>query len=657
VISIEAARDGFVLTVGGHRVLSHSLRTPCVGVGRTEPASRRAGPSAVPRRKRGGFSYLRSFKISENSPGFAAIDFEGRLRMELRLEDDRIRISFSRFDPCLDVLRLRIPAYPEERIYGLGERSAPLDLKGRRVQLWADERGALGERAGRFARLSLRRGPDAPFPLPRFVSSRDYWCEVDTPAFSVFDFRRRSLTSIEFSAMPREIVLGVRGDAPTLLADSSSAVGRQRPLPEWAFDGAWLGVEGSAEERRAKVEAALDSGAKVSAIWLEGPARKVGRGGRAEAPRRESGAELASEIRRWRERGIRCLGRLSAIFPAGSELLREAKAGGFLVRAQEGGEYAVQTSSGLAFLLDLTNPQALAWMKGVIGRDLLDLGMSGWLAELGLSLPVDAVLHSGADPRLERQRWPQRWAELNLGALEDSGRREELLFAARSGSGRATGLVPVYWSSFRHGSRGGACEELSAAVPASLSLGLSGIGFWHLAVGGGKSRAARSRDCLFREMEAAAFSPFFRTQDCCLLEGGSSLYGDPSCLAELARMSDIYSALKPYHLEAAREYLEEGLPLVRHPYIHYEKETELHSRDCQYLYGRDLLVAPSLGPRRELTELYLPRDSWIHLWSSRSFGGGELTVDSPLGCPAVFYRASSPFAPLFDSIRRTARRI
>jgi alpha-glucosidase len=577
--------------------------------------------------------------------------------MELRLEDDRIRISFSRFDPCLDVLRLRIPAYPEERIYGLGERSAPLDLKGRRVQLWADERGAPGERSSPLAGLSLPRGPDAPFPLPRFVSSRNYWCEVDTPAFSVFDFRRRSLTSLEFMAMPREIVLGVRRDAPTLLADSSRAVGRQRPLPEWAFDGAWLGVEGSAEERRAKVEAALDSGAKVAAIWLQGPARRPGRGGRAEAPRPESGAELASEIRRWRERGIRCLGRLSALFPAGSELFREAKAGGFLVRSQEGGEYAAQTASGPAFFLDLTNPQALAWMKGVIGRDLLDLGMSGWLAELGLSLPADAVLHSGADPRLERQRWPERWAELNLGALEDSGRGEELLFAARSGSGRATGLVPVYWSSFRHGSRRGACEELSAAVPASLSLGLSGVGFWHLAVGGGKSRAARSRDCLSREMEAAAFSPFFRTQDCCLPEGGSGLYGDPSCLAELARMSDIYSALKPYHLEAAREYLEEGLPLVRHPYIHYEKETELHSRDCQYLYGRDLLVAPSLGPRRELTELYLPRDSWIHLWSSRNFGGGELTVDSPLGCPAVFYRASSPFAPLFDSIRRTARRI
>jgi sulfoquinovosidase len=662
VISIEAARDGFVLTVGGHRVLSHSLRTPCIGVGRTEPAAKRGGPSSPPRRRRGSFSYLRSFKVSENSPSFAAIDFEGRLRMEIKLEDDRIRISFSRFDPGLDVLRLRIQAYPDERIYGLGERPAPLDLKGSRVPLWAEERGALLERDGRHAFQSRKRYLEAssPFPLPRFVSSKNYWCEVDTPAFSVFDFSRRSLTSLEFMAIPREIVIGVRASAPALLFDMSATVGRQRSLPEWAFDGAWLGVEDSGEERRGKIEAALNSGVKIAAVWLQGPGpKKGGRGSRAEAPRRESGLELAAEVKHWRERGIRFLGRLSALFPSGSELFREAKAGGFLVRNSEGGDYLLQAASGPAALLDLTNPKAAAWMASVIGRDLLDLGMSGWLADIGLSLPTDCVLSSGADPRLERQRWPQRWAELNLAVLEASGRKDELLFAARSGSGRAACLVPIFWSSFRHGSgsRGGAGEELSSSVPAALSLGLSGVGFWHSVVGGGRSRSARGRDCLFRGMEMAAFSPFFRIQECGLSEGGSGLYGDPSCLAELARMSDIYSALKPYHLAAAEEYLKEGLPLLRHPYIHYEGEAELHRRDYQYLYGRDLLVAPPLGPRRELTELYLPRDSWIHLWSSRRFAGGALTVDSPQGCPAVFYRASSPFAPLFDSIRRTAHRL
>lgn len=653
MICIEAARDGFSLTVGGQRVLTHSRRTPCIGIGRTE-AARRGGASSSPRRRRGSFSYLRSFKVSENGPSFAAIDFEGRIRMELAFEEDRIRLSFSRYDPAIDVLRLRIAAHPDEEIYGLGERPSPLDLKGRIVPFWADEREALGDReAGRpKGRGGLE--PPSPFPLPRFISSRNYWCEADCPAFSLFDFSRRSLTSLEFRAIPREIVVGVRKSAPALLADLSSVSGRQAAPPEWAFDGAWLGVEGTAEERSRKVEAALEAGVKVAALWLQGP-RRGGKGVRGEAPKPEGGLALASEIKGWRERGIRCIGRLPGLFPAGTELFREARAGGFLVRGPAGGEYLVQTASGQAAFLDLTNPQALSWMKGVIGRDLLDLGFSGWLAELGLSLPADSLLFSGADPKVERQLWPRRWAELNLGAIEAAGLEGELLFAARSGSGRSASLVPLFWSSFRRPSGGEAGTELALAVPAALSLGLSGVGFWHFVVGAGRGRLARNRDCLFRGMEAAAFSPFLRIRDCGQSEG-EGFYGDPSCLAELARMSEIYAALKPYHLEAARQYLEEGLPLLRHPYIHYEGEAELRRRDFQYLYGRDLLVAPALGPRRELTELFLPKDSWVHLWSSRRFGGGELTVDSPAGCPAVFYRESSPFAPLFDSIRRNARR-
>jgi alpha-glucosidase len=56
-------------------------------------------------------------------------------------------------------------------------------------------------------------------------------------------------------------------------------------------------------------------------------------------------------------------------------------------------------------------------------------------------------------------------------------------------------------------------------------------------------------------------------------------------------------------------------------------------------------------------DLDLPDDDWVHLWSSRRFGGGPVCVEAPPGCPAVFFRASSGFAGLFDTIRRSARRI
>jgi alpha-glucosidase len=91
--------------------------------------------------------------------------------------------------------------------------------------------------------------------------------------------------------------------------------------------------------------------------------------------------------------------------------------------------------------------------------------------------------------------------------------------------------------------------------------------------------------------------------------------------------------------------------------MHYEGDSQAQRLSCQYLYGRDLMIAPVLSPRAALTELYLPEDEWVHLWSSRGFRGGYVAVESPQGYPAVFYRAASPFAPLFDALRRTAKRI
>jgi alpha-glucosidase len=172
----------------------------------------------------------------------------------------------------------------------------------------------------------------------------------------------------------------------------------------------------------------------------------------------------------------------------------------------------------------------------------------------------------------------------------------------------------------------------------------------------------------------SAFSPILRLGDGQRPESNAQFWSDPLCLESLARMSEIYAALKPYHIAVAAEQGDPegspgsplspgspGLPPIRHPWMHYESDPLAARLEGQYLYGRDLMVAPVLEPRSGssgpcLTELYLPDDEWIHLWTSRAFRGGKVTVESPFGCPAVFYRASSPFASLFDALRRTARR-
>lgn len=69
--------------------------------------------------------------------------------------------------------------------------------------------------------------------------------------------------------------------------------------------------------------------------------------------------------------------------------------------------------------------------------------------------------------------------------------------------------------------------------------------------------------------------------------------------------------------------------------------------------GRDVLVAPAFSPGAARTTLPLPAGHWQHVWSSRIYRGQRtVTVDSPLGKPAVFVRAGSK---LTDTIRRAGK--
>jgi alpha-glucosidase len=116
-------------------------------------------------------------------------------------------------------------------------------------------------------------------------------------------------------------------------------------------------------------------------------------------------------------------------------------------------------------------------------------------------------------------------------------------------------------------------------------------------------------------------------------------------------MTRIYALLGEYHRALGRAYASTGLSPMRHPYVHYEGDEVLHGLRYQYLYGRDLLVAPVLRPRVRSWRTYLPNDAWIHAWTGKGYGRGWHEVPAPIGQPPVFYREASPHRALFEALR------
>ncbi|HEY2593469.1 MAG TPA: hypothetical protein VGK33_06190, partial [Chloroflexota bacterium] len=101
------------------------------------------------------------------------------------------------------------------------------------------------------------------------------------------------------------------------------------------------------------------------------------------------------------------------------------------------------------------------------------------------------------------------------------------------------------------------------------------------------------------------------------------------------RWARLHTQLSPYLLRAAREYVDTGMPLVRHMSLVAPECT----RSDQYLLGPDLLVAPVLEPGARERVVELPPGRWVDLWRSavydQSSGGISTREPRVLPGPAV----------------------
>jgi len=668
VIRLEAAEDGFAVYLDGRRALVHSGRAPLLELGSAEPAIRQRKGGFTIRQKKRTRVKAKAWKQVSARDDFIDVEFEGLIRMTVRESAGALRITFSRYDSSYNRFLFRLPASQGESVFGCGEQYSRLDLKGSRVPLWSEEQGVGRGKDLITLAADLWGGAGGNwhttyFGQPSFVTSDRSYAHVNTTAYCVLDFRRPRVTTLSSWAVPEELVVGFADDAPSAVGALSALVGRQPKLPSWTWDGVWLGVQGGAAEIRGKLDSAKAAGVKVGAVWAQDwCGRRVTSFGKqlqwdwihdkALYP------ELPDDIARLRREGVRFLGYINPFLSVEGALYAEASAAGYCVRRQDGTDYLVTVTTFPAAMVDLYNPAAFAWIKSVIKREMLGIGMAGWMADFGEYLPADAVLHGGRDPLLAHNEYPVLWAKANAEAIKEAGKEGEAVFFLRSGWAGSSRHAPAFWAGDQLVDWS-LTDGLPSVIPAALSLGFSGSGAWHSDIGGYTTVAwiKRSRECFMRWAELAAFTPIMRTHEGNRPESNAQFWSDPAILAHFARMSAIWTGLAPYHSEAMAQYAADGVPPMRHTWLHYEDEPGLRRLSYQYLYGRDLLVAPVTKPGKELSVAYLPADHWVHLWTSREFRGGEVTIEAPLGYPPVFYRAESPWASLFEGLRRSVKKL
>ena len=642
-----------------------------------------------------------SVVISGFTSGSAACASDYELRFsEVRPGHLRFSIDFS--NPAVNYSELVYRSSSSERFYGFGEQFSVLDMKGQAVPVLSQE-GGVGRGHQPISGLVNLGSPGSAggplttyYAVPHYISSNNKSLFLENTQYSVFDLTASNQVRVRLfsGVMNGRILAG--NSMLELIERFTEYSGRMRALPDWFNEGAIVGMQGGTDAVNGVLTELERRGTPVAGTWLQD---WVGKRETAFGSQLWWNWELDRDfypnweqlVDRVEARGGRMLCYINPFLvdatPKGNvrrNLYQEALAGGYLVTRDDGSVYEVTNTDFDAGMIDLTNPAAVQWIKQVIRDQLISEGRChGWMHDFAEALPFDAVLHSGVDAAEYHNQYPADWARIAREASVEAGLGEQIVFFNRAGSAttpRYSTLVwqgdqLVTWDKF---------DGFKTAILATLTGGFSGIAMNHSDIGGytnasfGGIGYNREEELLLRWMEFAAFTAAYRTHEGLKPTDNAQFYDNNRTYDQFDRMARVYKALAFYRRQLMTEMEQKGYPLVRHPMLHYQQDTELAELTDHIMLGSEILMAPLVNKAaytNNWKKVYFPdgnNTSWVHLFTGHRYGknsnaprapwwlrwtnparGNWQWVKVPMGSPAAFYKQGSPVAATLESNLRT----
>lgn len=603
---------------------------------------------------------LAKYSVEENRCTFFSHDVS--ITVEFSIDSDRCVMRFSTDQANINRFWMRLHAIPEEKVYGCGEQASYFNLRKRNYPLWTSEPGVGRDKSSLttfYADKVDKAGGDyytTYYPEPTFVSTRKYWFHVESTAYADFNFKNETYHELLFWEVPREAVLSFAPTMLNLITDLTDYTGRPPRLPEFLHDGIILGLQGGIDTVLNYKNLAVEHGIKVNGLWVQD---WVGHRFTTFGKRlywnwvlnEKLYPQLPEQIKQLEKENISFLTYICPFLLENETLFNEGKSQGFLATDKQNEVYLEDFGEFYCGIVDLTNPEAFEWYKGVIKTNIIALGIKGWMADFGEYLPVDCVLHNGVDAKIMHNAWPALWAKCNYEAVKETGNLGKVFYFMRAGgfgsqrysTSMWAGDQSVNWETH---------DGIASVIPSALSTGIIGNPYTHSDIGGYTSLHGniRTKELFDRWCEMNIFTSYMRTHEGNRPSENFQFYNDEDTMKHMARCSAIRVDLKPYLLHLMDEAQAFGYPIQRPLFLHYPQDETVYDLQYEYLFGQDVFVKPVVNQAQTTQTCYLPEDQWVHLWSGTRFEGGEVTVDAPIGYPPVFYRKNSSFSSLFESI-------
>lgn len=637
-----------------------------------------------------------SEKILEISGILSGSDCNTNYKIVFRLESPKqLNFEVTLSDKTLNRIRLYYASNEKEQFFGFGEQYSHFNMKGKEPFIFTEEQGiGRGDQPITFgANLTAGAGGNeytSYAPIPHYITTENRSVFFENTAYSKFNLKEKEEVAVEFWENNLKGTIWV-GETPLELIELYTAkTGRFPELPDWAY-GTWMGIqageiaveawEGKTLKGYEKLNRIIDDAQKagnpITALWIQDwCGRRITNFGDQLKWRwyadEEMYPNLKAYIQELNKKGVKVLGYINS-FLADKDpkkpndnftnpQLEEAKKKGYLVKNQKGEDYLIQTVGFPAYLIDLTNPEAVKWIKEIIRKNMIELGLSGWMADFGEWLPFDAKMHNGMSGELYHNIYPVEWAKVNREAIAEAKKEGQIVFFTRAGYSYSNKYSTAFWEgdqmvSFQDH------DGLPSTIVALNSSGVSGIAINHSDIGGYTTIKSpwyfpnyyRSKELFLRWAEVNAFTPIYRTHEGNRPKPNHQPYSDKETIEFFAKFGKIHYALKDYLKELSKEAKLKGYPMVRHPYLHYPNDSNTYDLKYQFMLGADLFVIPALKEGQTKVKGYLPEGKWEHLFTGQIYNGKEFVeINSPLGTPPAFVKVGGAWSEKIKTAVRNA---
>ncbi len=530
--------------------------------------------------------------------------------------------------------RLELSTVGEGSFYGAGERGYSFNLAGDTLVMFNKQNYGYTAGEERIKQMNIT--------MPLFISSNGYAVVFDDFAAAKMVMSDPIVYTTESASPVSYYFINGAGSLPDVTRELSALTGRQKLPPFWAL-GYITSKYGyrTQQETLGVVDTLKRAGYPLDGIVLDlywyGKEEDMGRlaWDKTQWPDHK---KMLSELK---DRNVNTV-IISQPYilrnGRGLENYNELAAKGMMVKDSTGGPQEVKIWVGEGGMFDVSNPDTRAWMADRYKQLTLE-GVGGWWGDLGEPEvhPESGIHANGLTTREYHNLYGNDWSSIiaDMFAKEFPDRR--LMTMMRGGT---TGLqrYSVYpWSTDVSRSWGG----LQPQITIMLNSGLSGLGYMSHDVGGFAidPEAPYDPELYVRWLQLGTFSPILRTH----AQATAEPYNYPEQQnIILPLIKERYKWL-PYNYTLAFENASQGQPLVRPLNFYSPGSHKFDDITDEYLWGRDVLVAPVTVQGATERCIIFPDGLWVdYNHPGRIYHGGDtITYPAPLEVLPLFVRAGA----------------